>query len=222
MTSRLHLHSAWLSFAGGLFAFLACNQDVDLSPKPGEKGFDSASYCAKYPSRDGCCSEDATHVIDFEDAAAETLTPLSGRYKAIGVDFTASGGPYILTEKFNGNQTGNAAVSGKNALLIGFNHQPVRVSFMNPAGSGKGVTKHVSAMVGDQSPETDLIIMQAYNFNGKLVAVDSFTAQPSGKVGDKDFGELSAADTGGIYYVIFSDTSTSGANLDDFTYGCIK
>ncbi len=222
MTSRLNLREAWLSLAGGLFAFLACNQEVDTSPKPGEQGFDSTAYCAKYPSRDGCCMEEATHVIDFEDAAVETLTPLSGRYKPLGLDFTASGGPYILTEKFNGNQTGNAAVSGKNALLIGFNHQPVQIVFKNPDGGGKGVTKHVSATVGDKSPETDLIIMKAYGFTGKLVGVDSFTTQPSGKVGDKDFGTVSIEDTSGIYYVVFSDTNTSGANLDDFTYGCVK
>lgn len=211
----------WLCLALPLAGFFACQGDENV-PAPGDTGFDSATYCSANPKANGCCYEEATHVIDFEDVANETLVPLANRYGRKGVEFmSGSNGPYVVTEKFNGNQIGNAAVSGENALLIGFNNVPVRVVFVNPDGGGKGTTNHVSGTVGDKSDETDMIILKAYDFHGNQIAADTFVSQPSGKAGDHDFGEVSV-DTAGIYYVTFEDTSTSGANLDDFTYGCIR
>ncbi len=210
----------WAPIGGVLLA--ACTQAPDTLARPGESGFDSTTYCSSHPKANGCCWEEARHVIDFEDAAVVTLSPLSNRYASKGVEMiSGSAGPYVLTEKFLGNQEGNAAVSGKVALLVGFNKTPVRFVFKNPEVGGKAVTKHVSAMVGDKSPETDLIIMEAFDFNGKKLGADSFQAQPSGKVGDHDFGEVSI-DAEGIYFVTVNDTNASGADLDDFTYDCLE
>jgi hypothetical protein len=201
--------------------FIACLGNSENVPKPGEEGFDSATYCEANPSAHGCCLAEARHVIDFEDIANRTLVPLSGRYKDRGVEISqGTSGPFVVTAAFVGNQTGNAAVSGENALLIGFNRTPMRFTFFDPIDRKKATVNRVSAMVGDRSDETDLIIMKAFDFGGNLIGADSFTAQPSGRAGESDFGEL-VIDTAGIYYVTVNDTDASGANLDDFTFGCL-
>jgi hypothetical protein len=200
---------------------IACLGNSDTVAKPGEDGFDSATYCEANPSAHGCCLAEARHILDFEDIANRTLVPLSGRYKDRGIEISqGASGPFVVTADFVGNQEGNAAVSGENALLIGFNRTPMRFTFMDPIDRKKATVNRVSAMVGDRSDETDLIIMKAFNFGGVLVGADSFTAQPSGQAGDRDFGEL-VIDTAGIYYVTVNDTDASGANLDDFTFGCL-
>lgn len=207
-----------LAAIGLFFACFGPNHDV---AKPGDVDFDPETYCEVYPSAHGCCLEEATHRLDFEDIANRTMVPLSGRYKDKGVEITQGvSGPYVVTSAFEGNQIGNAAVSGENALLIGFNRVPVRFTFHDPIDRKKATVNRVSATVGDRSEETDLIIMQAFDFQGNRIGIDSFTAQPSGRAGDQDFGEL-VIDTTGIYYVTVNDTDASGANLDDFTFGCL-
>jgi hypothetical protein len=215
-TTRGVAHLAGALFAASLGLF-ACGQDADTMARPGEAGFDSLAYCEAHPKNNGCCLEEARNVIDFEDASVETLSPLSNRYVAKGLEILSA---YVVTDKFEGNQVGNAAVSGKVALLVGFNKSAVRITFNNPEIGGRATVDHVSATVGDKSPETDLIILEAFDFGGKKIAADSFQSQPSGKVGEKDFGEVSV-DTAGIYAVTIRDTSSSGANLDDLTYGCL-
>ncbi|MBI2854929.1 MAG: hypothetical protein HYX87_08440 [Chloroflexi bacterium] len=131
------------------------------------------------------------------------------------VDPTTGGkGPFTAVRN---NLWGNGAHSLPYSVVFGFQGRRIEVTFVDAASGGEAVTDHVSAWVGDLSPESDPITMTAYDRDSKVIGQSGFTSQPSGMLGVGNFGrvEIRAA---GIYRVVFTDADPSGADLDDLTF----
>lgn len=197
----------------------ACQNEVVAEYDETDPGFDKVSFCDANPSSNGCCLEERDNRIDFEDIANATVAPIGMRYDTKGVNFQSGSGRGTMVVAEGHMQMG--ATSGQNAVLFGIGKAPLRISFKNPKKSSLAVTSRVTVQVGDRSDETDMLIMFAYNRGGKLLGSDTVITQPSGKKGDKDFGELSI-EADSILTVVVHDTSSSGAALDDLSFGCLK
>jgi len=196
---------------------VACGKDPAQDAAPGTLNFDSASFCDNHPKAHGCCREENLTRINFDDAANKTLAPLGIRYDKLGISFSSgTSGPYLVSKAFEGH----GSVSGENALLFGLNRGSLSFTFFDPETRTNATTNIVSAFVGDYSDETDMIIMTGYAFNGHVVAVDTFVSQPSGSLGNNDFGEIKIEGEA-MARIVVRDTSASGADLDDLAFGCL-
>jgi hypothetical protein len=114
--------------------------------------------------------------------------------------------------------TGNGAHSQPYAASYGWSGWKLEASFVDSNTGADAVTNFVSAYVGDKSGEPDAITMTAYDMNGNVIASASYTSQPQSRLDDAtDFGVVEIAREG-IHRVVFTDDSSSGADMDDFAF----
>ena len=167
-----------------------------------------------------CSTCRATTILNFDDLSISGCVTFPGDHYAVqGVLIDVfSLSESTSTVVCSNRSFGNCAVSQPNSIVVfdsGLRGN-TRMRFVDPTTGNPATTNTVSAMVGDCSGEQDRVVMTAYGLNGSVLDASTYQTQPTG---DPDFGLVSISAPGIHRVEFFAAPGSSGADIDDFTFG---